>query len=218
MRPVQASCRDKLLIYLIEPNPLLRKLILTKLKIEPRIRVLGRGGMGAPLSEPGEQVTVLIDRSATGYQFMAILQNIISTTPQCRIAILNNDDMAVSELCMLISNGVHGFLPFAHLGKQLIPAILALNREELWFSRSVIYNYVRGINALLLKRPGGMTFRQKQITTLAGKGFSNKEISAMLGISESTVKFHLRKIFVKLGVQDRRSLILQTRSNAAVTD
>jgi len=31
----------------------------------------------------------------------------------------------------------------------------------------------------------------------------NKEISARLGISEATVKFHLKNIFNKLGVHDR---------------
>jgi DNA-binding NarL/FixJ family response regulator len=222
MRLLQASSGTKLFIHLIEPNPLLRQLILKRLKTEPRIRVLGQRRIDDLLSATGQQVTVLIDRAAMGYRFMPILQNIVSSTPQCRVAILDNDDIAVSELCSLISTGVHGFLSFTHLDKQLIPAILALNREELWFSRSVIDYYVRGVNSLLLKRRAGgkeaLTFRQEQIKALARKGLSNKEISATLNISESTVKFHLRKIFVKLGVQDRRSLILQTKSNAAVTD
>ena len=47
------------------------------------------------------------------------------------------------------------------------------------------------------------------------KSQSNKEISAELHISESTVKFHLARLFEKFGVRRRSDLILQTVQQAA---
>ena len=35
------------------------------------------------------------------------------------------------------------------------------------------------------------------------RGFSNKEIATHFGITEDTVKGHLKNVFVKLGVSDR---------------
>jgi DNA-binding NarL/FixJ family response regulator len=35
------------------------------------------------------------------------------------------------------------------------------------------------------------------------QGFSNKVIARTIGVSESTVRFHLRNIFVKLNVTSR---------------
>lgn len=45
--------------------------------------------------------------------------------------------------------------------------------------------------------------REKEILELVSKGLKNKEIGDQLGIEESTVKQHMRKIFEKLGVRNR---------------
>jgi DNA-binding NarL/FixJ family response regulator len=222
MLPLQANPKTKLHVHLIEPNPLLRKLILQKLKTDLRIRLIAQQKISATLTTTGQQITVLIDKSATGDRFAGILHDCVSTTRRCRVGILDNDDLTMSELCSLISRGVHGFLAFTRLSKELIPAIQALNRGELWFTPRVLDHYIRGVNSLLLKRGTGqgiaLTFRQEQITALACKGLSNKEIGVALNISENTVKFHLRKVFVKRGVQDRRLLMLQTTPNAVATE
>ncbi|NLJ77580.1 MAG: hypothetical protein GX325_10055 [Peptococcaceae bacterium] len=52
--------------------------------------------------------------------------------------------------------------------------------------------------------PYNLTERETEVATLAAKGLSNKEIGLQLFISESTVKYHLRTVFSKLGI-DRRS-------------
>jgi len=48
-----------------------------------------------------------------------------------------------------------------------------------------------------------LTPREKEIWKLLSKGASNHEISKELFVSESTVKFHVRNIFHKLGVKNR---------------
>jgi two-component system NarL family response regulator len=45
--------------------------------------------------------------------------------------------------------------------------------------------------------------REHEVLVLLTKGRSNKEISAELRLSEDTVKYHLKTLFTKLGVQDR---------------
>jgi DNA-binding CsgD family transcriptional regulator len=52
-----------------------------------------------------------------------------------------------------------------------------------------------------------LTRRQADVLDLVGRGLANRTISAMLGISESTVEFHLAHIFEKAGVDSRASLI-----------
>jgi DNA-binding CsgD family transcriptional regulator len=54
--------------------------------------------------------------------------------------------------------------------------------------------------------------RQRHVLRLLAQGRSNKEIARALGVAPSTVKYHLRSVYAKLGICSRAQAALQARS------
>ncbi len=83
---------------------------------------------------------------------------------------------------------------------EKMPAEIAENGQIIGDNWKLLIRLSSESNVL----PYGLTEREMEVATLAAKGLSNKEIAAAMYITETTVKFHLRTVFSKLGI-DRRS-------------
>jgi len=54
-----------------------------------------------------------------------------------------------------------------------------------------------------------LTQREREVLKALAQGWSNTQISSRLGISENTVKYHLKLIYDKLGVPNRATAVAQ---------
>jgi len=52
-----------------------------------------------------------------------------------------------------------------------------------------------------------LTSREVEVLQLISQGLRNKEVGAMLGITEGTVQIHVKNIFAKLSVNDRTAAV-----------
>jgi NarL family two-component system response regulator LiaR len=66
--------------------------------------------------------------------------------------------------------------------------------------------------------PDRLTERERDVLRLVVAGLRNKEIAAELGVSENTVKFHLRNILDKLHAQSRSEVVARAVREGLVGD
>lgn len=58
-----------------------------------------------------------------------------------------------------------------------------------------------------------LTNRERQILTLIARGFTNREISNLLSISESTTENHIHHVYIKLQVSNRAQAVAYAFQN-----
>lgn len=99
-----------------------------------------------------------------------------------------------------LDGGADGFAAKTEPPRHTIDAIRHVHRGQLAFPIAAR----RWLTGQHEPGPAGeLTERERQVLQLAAEGLSNMEMASRLRVSESTVKFHLQNIYLKLGVSNR---------------
>jgi len=121
--------------------------------------------------------------------------------------ILLDAESSNEHLSLLLDWGIHGFLTHASVKEWLREAVWSVAQGVMWVHPEFANNVSpRGQHVPLRIGSESLTRREKEILHLVTNHFSNKEISRLLEIEESTVKFHLSNIFAKRNVSRREDL------------
>jgi DNA-binding NarL/FixJ family response regulator len=153
------------------------------------------------------EFVVVIDRGALDRPLPGYLRRLTHDFPQARRLVLDAD-LPDNELCSMLSQGIDGFVPYDRVRKNLLRAIHAVAAGRVWVPSQVLEHYVSYVQKQFSgkKSRHDLTSRETEVLQLLQRRLSNKEISSALRMSESTVKFHLARIFHKLGVHSRYEL------------
>ncbi len=105
--------------------------------------------------------------------------------------------------------GVRGIVRISRdFGQDLSDAIGSIAKGHLFAKSDALEKFYCGTKQTGARSADvSLSFREEQAIELLLKGFSNKRIGVVLGISERTAKFHVCNILRKLRVHSRRELI-----------
>lgn len=109
-----------------------------------------------------------------------------------------------------------GFVaPFAEEGAQLSSLIDAVSNDDSIdaYARRHLDEVRRAISSAMVGTENGqLNPREQEIIGHLAEGLSNKVIARRMGITDHTVKFHLKKIFSKLEVSSRRAAVAKVQA------
>ncbi len=172
------------------------------------VAVAGSAAEGLEAVERCRPDVLVLDVRLPDRPGIAIVDDVRRLSPATRILVLTSygEDRAVVEA---VAAGVDGFLVKTTDSAALIDAVRALAdgrpllREQV---ADALVRYVQGGAPGAREESEPLTQREREIAAAAAGGRSNREIAAMLGLSEKTVRNHVSEILSKLGL-DRRSQI-----------
>jgi DNA-binding NarL/FixJ family response regulator len=120
--------------------------------------------------------------------------------PKARVLMLTAFD-GDADIRKAFEAGAQGYVLKSATGEDLIPAIRAVAAGERWVPKEVAHRLSSRNSYETL------TARELQVLIEIAKGLANKQIGATLGITEYTVKDHLKNILAKLRVADRTEAV-----------
>jgi DNA-binding NarL/FixJ family response regulator len=186
-------------ILVVDDHQMLRDGIASMLSNEPDMDMVGEAGDGASALSEFRRLrpdVTLMDVQMPGMGGVDAMLLIREEFPDARIVILTTypgDVQAVRAL----KAGASGYMLKSSLRSEVVDVIRSVHRGE----RYVAADVAAGIARHVADDP--LTLRETAVLRLVSTGRANREVALHLGISEETVKAHMKSIFAKLNVCDR---------------
>ncbi|MFF5082129.1 response regulator [Actinoplanes sp. NPDC000266] len=179
------------------------------IETEPDMTVVGEAGDGADAVAVARRVrpdVVLMDIAMPRQDGLAATSTLLAAPQPPRVIMLTTFDTD-ENLYRALRAGASGFLLKVSSPEHLITAIRVVAAGEALLDPAVTTRVISAFAAQPGPRPpaalDGLTPREAEVLRLVARGHSNAEIAAALAVGEATVKTHVARVLMKLGLRDR---------------
>jgi DNA-binding CsgD family transcriptional regulator len=118
---------------------------------------------------------------------------------------------SADQLAGLLLRGCHGFVSDRISAASLRRVLAGVRRGEIVATRKVLSRALYGV--LEGRSSPKLSPRETEVMNLLGQRLSNKIIAQQLFISEETLRWHLRNLYGKTGLETRGDLIEYAATN-----
>lgn len=202
---------NEMRVLLVDDHSLFRNGIASLLKSRKDMQVVGEATDGMEAIEQARKLkpdVILMDISMPKCDGLQAVKAIKEELPQVRIIILtvSDDDR---NLFAAIKNGADGYLLKTIEPVELYEMLARVHRGEAPVSGVMAHKILQEFRQLKQGESGSsetaeaLSPREIGILELVVNGETNSGIAKTLGITENTVKIHLRNILEKLHLQNR---------------
>ena len=198
-------------MLVVDDDDLMRAGLRAVLSSDETIEVVGEATTGRHAIERVRALrpqVVLMDVRMPDLDGIAATREVLAVASEVKVVILTTfeqDDYIFGA----INAGASGFLLKRTRPEELITAVHTVAAGESLLSPSVTRRVLDRIAKQRVtpgapdRRLEALTPREREVLELITRGSSNSEIAEALVIEESTVKTHVKRVLMKLGLRDR---------------
>ncbi|MEU6365326.1 response regulator transcription factor [Streptomyces sp. NPDC046931] len=199
-------------VLIADDQTVVRQGFTVLLNAQPDIEVVGQAVHGrdaiAKAAELAPDV-VLMDIRMPELGGIEATRSITEDTPHPKILVLTTFDLD-EYVYDALRAGASGFLLKDASADQLAEAVRVVAAGDALLAPGITRRLIAQFSRLdgaprapLKDRVGDLTERETEVLALIAQGLSNAEIAGRLVVAEQTVKTHVGRILVKLGLRDR---------------
>ncbi|WP_434610654.1 two-component system response regulator NarL [Pseudomonas sp. R1-7] len=192
-------------LLLVDDHPMMRRGIRQMLELEDDLHIVGEASHGEEalaLIEPLKPDLVLLDNNMPQMNGIETLRRLraMHYTGKVLLFTVSDAEDDIRDALRLDANG--------YLLKDMEPELLIQYIRDALHGALVISPGLTRVMAQALRSPPRqadveLTERERQVLKTIAGGFSNKVIGHKLGITEGTVKVHVKNLLHKLGLRSR---------------
>jgi DNA-binding NarL/FixJ family response regulator len=205
-------------VLIADDQPMVRAGLRMILELEPDLDIVGEaadGNEAVAVAAATEPDVILMDVRMPNLDGLEATRRIVGSREDGpRVLILTTFDLDV-YVYEALASGASGFVLKDIEPEKLVDAIRVIANGEALLSPTVtkklIEEFVRRPPDVVRPSPRELeqlTAREAEIMALVARGLSNAEIAAQAFVSEPTVKTHVARILMKLGLRDRVQVVV----------
>jgi DNA-binding NarL/FixJ family response regulator len=218
----------KIRVLLVDDQGLVRAGFRVILEIEDDIVVVGEAADGRRAVEQAVALrpdVVLMDVEMPIMDGLAATRAIVAAADGARPAVLilttfDRDDYLFAAL----QAGASGFLLKNGTPEGLVEAVRVLARGDALLAPEITRRVITAFAGAPSPAPaqadprlGDLTERERDVLVLLAGGGSNAEIAGRLQLGEATVKTHVSRVLMKLGLRDRTQAVVFAYEHGVVS-
>jgi DNA-binding NarL/FixJ family response regulator len=189
----------KIRLLIVDDHAVVREGLEAMLRRDPFFAKIATASSGAEtiaICNTLNPHVILLDVRMPGNDGFNVLETLLQRWPQVRVVLLSAS-ATVAEVKLARRFGAAGYLPKTSDRQTLVQAIHTVAAGGTCFAAE----------PEPATSQSSLSARELEVIRHLGRGLSNYDLGRALGVSEHTIKSHLKAIFGKLGVADRAEAV-----------
>lgn len=198
-------------VVLVDDEAMVRVGLRMVLSAEADLEVVGEasdGGEAVDIVARTSPDVVLMDIRMPRVDGLEGARRVLAAHPETRVVVLTTFDED-EHVAQALRAGVSGFLLKVAPPEQLVAAVRTVAAGGGLLDPAVTVRVISAFAGTAEPAPEraaalrALTDRERDVLRLVARGLSNAEIAAELYLGEATVKTHVSRVLMKLGLRDR---------------